>query len=60
MTYEEMLKEMAEARKQGHRVDMSGNANDWTCHFDNVTTNATTPELAWAAAKSHRQDAGPK
>ncbi len=60
MTYEEALKEMEEWRQKGHTVDMSGNANDWTCTFDNVTTNAATPELAWMAAKSHRQDAGPK
>lgn len=60
MTYEEALKEMAEYRKQGHSVDISGDANDWTCTFDNVTTKATTPELAWMAAKSHRQDSGPK
>ncbi len=60
MTYEEMVEEMAEWRRQGHSVDMSGNANDWTCHLDNVTTHATTPQLAWQAAKSHRQDGGPK
>jgi len=60
MTYEEALKEMEEFRKQGHRIDMSGNANDWICTFDNVTAHAATPELAWQAAKSHRQDSGPK
>ncbi len=60
MTYEEALKEMEEWRAKGHTVDMSGNANDWTCTFDNVTTNASTPEMAWMAAKSHRQDAGPR
>ncbi len=60
MTYEEMIDEMAEFRKKGHAVDVSGNANDWTCTFDNVTTHASTPQLAWMAAKSHRQDAGPR
>lgn len=60
MTYEEVLKEMDEYRQKGHSVDMSGDANDWTCTLDNVTTHAARPELAWMAAKSHRQDAGPK
>ncbi len=60
MTYEEMLIEMDDARQKGHTVDMSGNGNDWVCTYDNVTTHAARPELAWMAAKSHRQDAGPK
>jgi hypothetical protein len=60
MTYEEVLREIDEYRKQGHAVNLSGDANDWTCTLDSVTTHAARPELAWMAAKSHRQDAGPK
>ncbi len=60
MTYEEALKEMEEWRKKGHTVYLSGNANDWICTLDDVRTEAATPELAWMAAKFHKQDAGPR
>ncbi len=66
MTHEEMLKEIDEFRAKGHIISITGNGdewwngNEWVCTFDNVTAHASTPELAWMAAKSHRQDAGPK
>ncbi len=60
MTHEEMAKEIDEFRAKGHIIVIGGAASDWVCTFDNVTAHASTPEMAWMAAKSHRQDAGPK
>ncbi len=61
MTHEEMLTEMDEFRQKGHIVGMTTIiADEWICTLDDVTTRAATPEMAWMAAKSHRQDAGPK
>jgi hypothetical protein len=60
MTEEEMFKEMDEFRAQGHVISMTETPDGWVCTFDNVTARAARLILAWMAAKSHRQDSGPK
>jgi len=61
MTHEEMLAEIDEYREKGHRVGMTTIiVGEWICTLDDVTVRAATPEMAWMAAKSHRQDSGPK
>ena len=60
ITREEMDKEIEEFRALGRNIVITGSGTDWICTFDDVTTKAATPELAYLAAKSHRQDSGPK
>ncbi len=56
----EMFAEMDEFRAKGHNISMTETTDGWVCIFDNVTARAARLVLAWQAAKSHRQDAGPK